>query len=227
MFIMFTFLQLLSLTLLMGLASGTPTPVDHMLDDALVSRTRTLSRRADAPYATGTCTLLLKISNDMNRPHRSHTFEMTIWDHSSAQIGYLPQTSYADGTGISVDSKLEDSLIVVEDVNYNFFTFELGQQQWASTPGMGDNPGCTLRNWGKDAAPNVCFTIPIMFKRETLIIVTSRCAKSNAPLFVVTTVANLLMDHNRVRISKYTQDSGGRTLHPRLQPLTRASFLFV
>ena len=104
-----------------------------------------------------------------------------MWNDKPAQTRYMPQTSVADGTDINLGSKLEDESVMTTDRQKNMVKFVLGQQHWLSTDALGI-PACIQQRWGTGGVPDVCFQVPIIFKRGVLI--SSSCAKVNVSLWL-------------------------------------------
>jgi len=117
----------------------------------LTTITVTPSPTPVTPYSQGNCNLHLTQWTDASAINKPYTFEVTMWDNNKEhKIGYTKVAGFADGDPLSVESKLEDKLVVTQinppdQSQSEYLQFNLGAQKWASTDKLDQHtPGCHL-----------------------------------------------------------------------------------
>lgn len=87
-----------------------------------------------------------------------YTVEVDIFNEKGDKIGHHDEAEAGDGNSLSVESDLEDDLVVTPEKQNDYIQFEIGGTQFASN----DDGACEVGAWSpKEAVPNV--SLPILF----------------------------------------------------------------
>ncbi len=126
---------------------------------------------ASAPYAQGTCGIHVTEWRSPFDESGNYDLEVTMTDNKQAQIGYTQRTPASANNPLRFQSKLEDELVCVPELQNNYIAFALGEQQWPSDGNFakGAIPSCTVPpKWSEDTGNEVVRGPPLHVEKPLI-----------------------------------------------------------
>lgn len=116
---------------------------------------------AVAPYTEGICSLHMTYWRPSFYPDNVNPYEIEIRILDASQptkktIGWQPHTPATDKPPFSVNSRLEDPLVITPEEHDDYVRFTIGKQTWATNDNFADGsvPHCTIGDW--DCSDPLC-----------------------------------------------------------------------
>lgn len=148
------------LTITTGASETVPDPSTHLIGTTSSSAAASSTTPAPAPatptppYAQGTCSLHMTQWDSMADATANNGLndgiygcEVRILDNNQQTIGWQVHTDCSTAQSLSVNSKLEDPIVITPEAQGDYVQFTAGRDGWPSSQQGPQTPSCRVGGW--------------------------------------------------------------------------------